>query len=94
MPNDNEGKLSVNQRTTKSVGDWRLFKAAKNRATYLMNKARTDFYANLINENSTDQKKLVLFVKKITDICRQLDTDKDKITPKLRISSTSVLMRR
>ena len=45
-------------RTTKSEGDWRLFKAAKNLATYLMNKARTDFYANLINENLNDQKKL------------------------------------
>ena len=30
------------------------------------------------------------FVKKITDICRDLDSDKDKNTPKLRGSSTSV----
>ncbi|CAB4003826.1 Hypothetical predicted protein [Paramuricea clavata] len=65
-------------RTSKSEGDWRLFKAARNRATYLMNKACTDFYTNLINENSNDQKKL------------ELDTDKDKNMPHLHVNSTLV----
>ena len=59
-----------------------------------MNKARTDFYANLINENSNDQKSLVVFCQENYDICRELDTDKDKNTPKFRSSATSVLMKR
>lgn len=35
-------------RTTKLDADWEVFKSAKNKVTYLRNKARTEFYTNLI----------------------------------------------
>ena len=44
-------------RTTNLDVDFQRFKRAKNRATYLMNRARSEFCSNLISENSGNQRK-------------------------------------
>lgn len=49
-----ERKWSV----TKLDSDLVVFKAKRNAVTFLMNKARREFYTNFIEENSDDQKKL------------------------------------
>ncbi|XP_068713603.1 uncharacterized protein [Montipora foliosa] len=43
---------------SKSDHDLRIFKLARNHATYLMNTARCKYYTNHIEENSDDQRKL------------------------------------
>ena len=43
---------------SKSDYDLRIFKLARNHATYLMNTARCKYYTNHIEENSDDQRKL------------------------------------
>ena len=43
---------------TNSQQDLRTFKVARNHTTYLMNRARRDYFSNLIAENSSNQRKL------------------------------------
>ena len=45
-------------RNTNSQQDLRAFKVALNHTTYLMNKARRDYFSKLIAENSSNQRKL------------------------------------
>jgi len=49
------------------------FKSIKNEANYLMKQAKRDFYTNLVNENSHNQKKLYAVVKNLLtpkkDLC-------------------------
>ena len=51
--------------TTRLQNDYDLFKLNKNRVTFLMNRARREYFTNLINENSRDQRKLFT-------VCRSL----------------------
>ncbi len=52
-------------RTTNLDVDFQRFRRAKNRATYLMNRARSEFYSNLISENSGNQRKLFSITRKL-----------------------------
>ena len=52
-------------RATKSVADLNNYKAKRNLATNLMNRARTAYYKNLIDENSSDQKRLFKVAKQL-----------------------------
>ena len=52
-------------RKTKSASDLSLFKATRNAATSLMNKARKEYYASFIEENSGDQRKLFMASKRL-----------------------------
>ena len=45
-------------RYSKSAKDLSVFKKKKNHAIYLMNQARSDYYTNHIQQNSSDQRKL------------------------------------
>ena len=45
-------------RYSKSAKDLSVFKKKKNHAIYLMNQARSDYYTNHIQRNSSDQRKL------------------------------------
>ena len=45
-------------RKSKSAYDLSVFKAKKNHATFIMNQARCEYYANHIQENSSNQRKL------------------------------------
>lgn len=52
-------------RRTRSVEDFDAFKRRKNEATYLINKARREFYTQFMEENSENQGKLFKASKKI-----------------------------
>ncbi|CAB4020617.1 Hypothetical predicted protein, partial [Paramuricea clavata] len=52
-------------RTANLHVDFQRFKRAKNRATYLVNRARSEFYSNLISENSGNQRKLFSITRNI-----------------------------
>ena len=58
-------KTEQRWRTTNLDVDFQRFRRAKNRATYLMNRARSEFYSNLINENSGNQRKLFSITRKL-----------------------------
>ena len=45
-------------RKSKSVHDLSVFKAKKNRATFIMNQARCEYYTSHIQENSSNMRKL------------------------------------
>jgi len=48
----------LNWQASKSPLDMAAFLTLSNRVAFLMNKARRDYYNNLIAENGSDQKKL------------------------------------
>ena len=50
-------------RRTKSHQDFCAFKGARNRATFVMNGARCEYYTNLIAENSSNQRNLFRTIK-------------------------------
>ena len=52
-------------RRTKSQQDFRAFKGARNRATFVMNGARCEYYTNLIAENSSNQRNLFRITKSL-----------------------------
>lgn len=52
-------------RKTKATDDLLDFKSKRNHMTYLMNKARREFYSEFMDENSTDQRKLFNAAKKL-----------------------------
>ena len=52
-------------RRTKSQQDFRAFKGARNRATFVMNGARCEYYTNLIAENSSNQRNLFRTTKSL-----------------------------
>ena len=52
-------------RKTKLSADFLIFKAAKNRTTYLMNLARKAYYINFVHENGNNQRKLFTATKKL-----------------------------
>ena len=52
-------------RRTKSQQDFRAFKGARNRATFVMNGARCEYYTNLIAENSSNQRNLFRSTKSL-----------------------------
>jgi len=54
-------------RRTNKDSDLMHFKSIKNQANYLMKRAKGDFYTNLVNENSHNQKKLYAVAKKSID---------------------------
>ena len=49
-----EAKGGKEKAKDKSQQDFRAFKGARNRATFVMNGARCEYYTNLIAENSSD----------------------------------------
>ena len=55
-------------RSSKCQSDLATFKRKRNYVTFLMNKARRDYYSNLIAENSYDQKHLFKVSKKLLNI--------------------------
>ena len=59
------GKAERNWRSSKSTHDLKEYKSARNFATNLIKKARSDFYENLIQENSSDQGKLFKISKQL-----------------------------
>ena len=60
-------------RRTKKDSDLMHFKSIKNEANHLMKQAKPDFYTNLVNENSHNQKKLYAVAKNLLtpkkDLC-------------------------
>ena len=52
-------------RRTRLTSDFNLFKKKKNYATFVMNKARQSYYANMIDETGSDQGKLFKCVKNL-----------------------------
>ena len=52
-------------RKTKAADDLIDFKSERNHVTYLMNKARRDFYSEFMVENGADQRKLFNAAKKL-----------------------------
>ena len=52
-------------RKTKAADDLLDFKSKRNHVTYLMNKARRDFYSEFMVENGADQRKLFNAAKKL-----------------------------
>ena len=52
-------------RRTKSLKDFRAFKGARNRATFVMNDTRCEYYTNLIAENSSNQRNLFRTTKSL-----------------------------
>ena len=52
-------------RKTKAADDLLDFKSKRNHVTYLMNKARWDFYSEFMVENGADQRKLLNAAKKL-----------------------------
>ena len=52
-------------RRTKSPQDFRAFKGARNRATFVMNGARCEYYSNIIAENSSNQRNLFRTTKSL-----------------------------
>ena len=54
--------LERKMRKTKLEVDWSAYRKMCNRYCYLLNKARTDYYSTLINDNSHDPKKLYRIV--------------------------------
>ena len=52
-------------RKTKAADDLIDFKSERNHVTYLMNKARRDFYSEFMVENGADQGKLINAAKKL-----------------------------
>ena len=52
-------------RKTKAADDLLDFKSKRNHVTYLMNKARRDFYSENMVENGADQRKLLNAAKKL-----------------------------
>ena len=52
-------------RKTKAANDLLDFKSKRNHLTYLMNKARRDFYSEFMVQNGTDQRKLFNAAKKL-----------------------------
>ena len=52
-------------RRTKSVADLIAFEKQKNHVKYTMNQARREFYTNFIEENSTNQGRLLKAAKKL-----------------------------
>ena len=52
-------------RRTKSLKDFRAFKGARNRATFVMNGTRCEYYTNLIAENSSNQRNLFRTTKSL-----------------------------
>ena len=52
-------------RRTKSQQDFRAFKGARNRATFVMNGARCEYYTSLIAENSSNQRNLFRTTKSL-----------------------------
>ena len=52
-------------RKTKATDDLLDFKSKRNHATYLMNKARRDFYSEFMDENGADQRKLFSAANKL-----------------------------
>ncbi|XP_031573732.1 uncharacterized protein LOC116307604 [Actinia tenebrosa] len=59
-------------RKSKSLVDFRLFKALRNHVTYLMNEARKTYYTDFISDNSDNQGKLFTAVKKLLSPWNQL----------------------
>ena len=55
-------------RKTKAADDLLDFKSKRNHATLLMNKARRDFYSEVMAENGADQRKLFNAAKKLLGI--------------------------
>ncbi|XP_022784544.1 uncharacterized protein LOC111325079 [Stylophora pistillata] len=54
-----------NWRSTKSASDRRTFKLLRNKAFFLMNKSRCEFYTDLLGNLSDDQRKLFAATKKL-----------------------------
>ena len=54
-------------RLSNSTHDLKIYKSARNFATNLIKKARSDFYENLIQENSSDQGKLFKISKHLSN---------------------------
>jgi hypothetical protein len=54
--------LERKMRKTKLQVDWITYRKICNRYCHLLNKARTDYYTTLINDNSHDPKKLYRIV--------------------------------
>ena len=55
-------------RTTRCQSDLNLFKKRRNYVTFLMNKARQDYYSDLISNNSNDLKHLFKVSKNLLNI--------------------------
>ena len=60
-------KAEKKWRVTKSIVNLNHYKLSRNFATNLMNKARTNYYENLIDENSSDQAKFFKVTKHLTE---------------------------
>ena len=58
-------KVERKWRSSNSTHDLKEYKSARNFATNLIKKARSDFYENLIQENSTDQRELLKISKQL-----------------------------
>ena len=54
-----------NWRSTKSESDRRTFKLLRNKAVFLMNKSRCEFYTDFISNISGDQRKVFAATKKL-----------------------------
>ena len=60
-------KAEKKWRLSNSTHDLKIYKSARNFATNLIKKARSDFYENLIQENSSDQGKLFKISKHLSN---------------------------
>lgn len=61
-------KAEKKWRTTRLQSDRTTFKAKRNHATYLINKARQKYYSNFIEENSANQKNLFKASKSLLNL--------------------------
>ena len=57
-------------RASKAHIDLLSYRTMRNRVTFLSNKARSDYYTNFINENSTDQRKLFRASKSLLNLSK------------------------
>ena len=61
----NRRKAERRWRATKSIEDLKHYKMSRNVTTNLMNKARTEYYTNLIQESGDDQAKIFKTMKQL-----------------------------
>ena len=59
-------------RKSKLLQDLNCFKRNKNNVTFLMNKARREYYPNFVNENSDDQRKLFKVSRSLLNLYKTL----------------------
>ena len=74
-PSENREKEKKESREkmvkTKSEQDYQNYKTARNVTLFLMNKARRSYYSQMINENSSDQKRLFNVTKSLLNMSKQ-----------------------